>query len=173
MNMYYCVKCKSVSDTDKCPACGSWQTRTPEADDICLLAERPYIQASMLAGFLDRKGIPYMVQSRSLKPQGPTMGIRAIYVSYDRLAEAQAAEVELFAADETVQPAGAVQDGDPAGVLSMPEPLSDSDIYGLEKMSREELKEYRNRLTATLREMKKREETIRDVMDEIDFMLEE
>lgn len=40
-------------------------------------------------------------------------------------------------------------------------------------MSREELKEYRNRLTATLREMKKREETIRDVMDEIDFMLEE
>ena len=31
----------------------------------------------------------------------------------------------------------------------------------------------RNRLAATLREMKKREETIRDVMDEIDFMLEE
>ena len=163
MKTYYCSKCKRIIDTEKCLACGSWQTRIPQEDDLCLLTERDYVQSTMLADILNQKGIPFMTQSRAIKGCGLTMGPRAFYVSYDRLAEAQAAEDGLF-----------TEDGEP--VQAAEEPAADApedpDLYGLENKSYEELKAIRKRLTNTLREIREREDAIRDTIDEIDYLME-
>ena len=169
MNMYYCSKCKRIIDTEKCLACGSWQTRAPQAEDLCLLTERGYVQSTILADVLNQKGIPFMTQSRAIKGCGLTMGPRAFYVSYDRLAEAQAAEDDLFPEEGGDT---AAEGEEPLTVLSAPEPLKDEDIYGLGEKSPEELNAYRKQLTDTLREIKEREAAIRDVIDEIDYLLE-
>ena len=163
METYYCPKCKRVIDTEKCLACGSWQTRVPQEDDLCLLTERDYVQSTILADILTQKGIPFMTQSRAIKGCGLTMGPRAFYVSYDRLAEAQEAEDGLF-----------TEDGEPVPAAEEPaaDTPEDPDLYGLEDKSSEELKEIRKRLTETLRGIKQREAAIRDTIDEIDYLID-
>ena len=49
----------------------------------------------------------------------------------------------------------------------------EQDVYKLDGMNRDELILYRKKLRETLRSIMNREETLRDIIDEVDYMIED
>ena len=179
----YCENCYRLVESDPCPHCGS-PVRNPEPRDSCFLTEQGYVQATILADILTQNRIPYMTKMRSIKGCGPIMmGNRLFYVPYQLLEDARIVVEELFYTHEEEdgndQPVEGMLKGgdeafDPEEIDSLPE------SFVPEKMTPEELNLFRKKLGATMKALKIREkinrermDLLRDLIDEVDFAIEE
>ena len=179
----YCEKCNQVFETELCPSCGSEGTRIPEPGDLCFLTEQGYVQATILADILTQSGIPYMTKMRSIKGCGTIMmSNRLFYVACRNLEAAQAVVEELFYSHQEDGENDSPVEGmlrEDAEVFS-PEEIDDLDGCVPENMSLEELTRFKEKLSATLKEMKVQERlckerinVLRDMIDETDYVIDD
>ena len=63
--MLYCPNCQILYDEGRCPACGRALGREPRSGDLCVLTEKPQIEADMLEDVLRQNGIKCLKQSVS------------------------------------------------------------------------------------------------------------
>lgn len=142
----YCTVCSRIVETEKCPHCGSLETRMPESSDYFFLTEVTGSMAVVLEGALKKRGIPYRMHTTEMDR---IYMFRSFYVSYSRIDDAfkvihdlwgeqvpHLNESELFAAEE----------------------IDQMDIGLLEDMSLEDLKSYKDKITKTLKAIKYREQ---------------
>lgn len=57
--MYYCDRCRTVTETEPCPVCGKQVLSEANADTICFLVEKEMLWGEMFAGILKGNGIPF------------------------------------------------------------------------------------------------------------------
>ena len=179
----YCEKCSRIVESDPCPFCKCGPVREAEPADPCFLTEQGYVQATILADILTQSGIPYMTKMRSIKGCGTIMmSNRLFYVACRNLEAAQAVVEELFYTHQEDGENGSPVEGmlrEDAEVFS-PEEIDDLDGCVPENMSLEELTRFKEKLSATLKEMKVQERlckerinVLRDMIDETDYVIDD
>ena len=99
----YCPRCMKLIEDARCPECGG-AGREPQAEDLCLAAEKDGVFAGMLEDVLRQEQIPCL--SRGVLGAGLSsiVGMRAevigLYVPYAMLDRAQELDRELFGGQE-------------------------------------------------------------------------
>ena len=66
---FLCTKCLNLVETDPCPVCGGSgaDLREPRPEDECYLCTQVNRYGAMLAGALDRVGIPFRIMTSAHK----------------------------------------------------------------------------------------------------------
>ena len=179
----YCEKCSRAVESDPCPYCNCGPVREAEPGDPCFLTEQGYVQATILADILTQNRIPYMTKMRSIKGCGTIMmSNRLFFVAFRDLEAARNVVNDLFYTHEeeaeNAQPVEGMLRED-AEVFS-PEEIDDLDGCVPENMNLEELTRFREKLSATLKEMKVQERlckerisVLRDMIDETDYVIDD
>ena len=169
-----CLKCRRLVEEDPCPFCGSAETREPVQEDACYLAEMDSPRAALLAGTLEKAGIPFRVQTSRV---GKIKLFRVFYVPYDRLEDAWSEVQRLWGED---QPASAVPGEDPGPELFSGDEIDRMEAAGLDDMDLEELKAYRSRIIRTLKAIrimeqkwKERSNILLDMKEEAEYLIDD
>lgn len=99
----YCPHCNVLTDSEKCPVCGSRDLRMPIGEDYCYLAEKETIWAGALSDLLTQNGIPYVTKNLLgaglAAKMGPAMERVRFYVPYAHYRDARELEQEFFSRD--------------------------------------------------------------------------
>ena len=142
----YCTVCSRIVETEKCPHCGSQETRMPYSNDYCWLTEVTGSMAVLLEGALAKEGIPYRMHTTSM---GKVYMFRSFYVPYSRIEDASQAIDELWGERPPVL--------DENELFSVEE-IDQMDIGLLEDMRLEDLKTYKDKINKTLKAIKYQEQ---------------
>ena len=107
--MMYCETCGHLVEENRCPNCGSRSLREPKEKDPCFLTEQDFVSSGILEDILKQNGIPFLRKNVlgagvAIKV-GPMLDRGRFYVAYDQLSKAQELAEELFAPDESADPA--------------------------------------------------------------------
>ncbi|MBQ8835092.1 MAG: hypothetical protein IJ001_09260 [Oscillospiraceae bacterium] len=101
----YCPNCNLLTDSPRCPACGSKNIRLPMSEDYCRLAELDTIWKDALADILTQHNIPFVTKNvlgAGLAARiGPALEKIRFYVPYRCLEAARALHQGFFAGAQT------------------------------------------------------------------------
>lgn len=98
----YCAACNLLTESARCPICGSRELRVPLGSDYCFLTEKEPLWSNALEELLTDNGIPCV--TKSTLGAGLTSKIGSLqerirfYVPYLKLKTAKALEEEFFSA---------------------------------------------------------------------------
>jgi len=164
----YCTVCSHIVETEKCPHCGSLETRVPENSDYFFLTEVTGSMAVVLEGALKKKGIPYRMHTTVMDR---VYMFRSFYVSYSRIDDAFKVIHELWGEQ--------VPDLDENELFSAEE-IDQMDVGLLEDMSLEDLKSYKGKINKTLKaikyqeqQWKQRSNLLLDMKEEVENLIED
>lgn len=168
-----CMKCRHLVETEKCPVCGSTDTRPPEAADPCFLVAVDGPRSALLAGTLERENIPFrMLTTRA----GKIKMYRAFFVPFERIDDAITVTENLW------------KDGDPVSAelfelsseLFAGDEIDNMEASQLDDLSREDLQAYLEKIRKTLKEIrleeqrwKQRTNRLLDMKEEAEALLED
>ena len=171
---FLCTKCLNLVETDPCPVCGGSgaDLREPRPEDECYLCTQVNRYGAMLAGALDRVGIPFRMMTSAHK----TSMTRRFYVPYGEFD--RAVEVIRDAFEEPEPMSDDVFASDPN--LFSGEEIDNMEMADLDRLSLEELNVYLNKVNRTMKELRNQERKwkernirLMDMREEIENLLEE
>ena len=98
----YCESCGILTETGRCPSCGSRELRVPLPGDYCFLTEKELLWSNAMEELLTDNGIPTVTKNTlgaGLPSKIGAMQERVrFYVPYLKLKQAKALEEEFFSA---------------------------------------------------------------------------
>ena len=98
----YCPNCNMLTDSRRCPGCGSLRMRLPLGEDYCRLAELDAIWKDALSDILTQNGIPFVTRNvlgAGLAAKiGPALEKIRFYVPYRCLEAARILQHSFFSA---------------------------------------------------------------------------
>ncbi|MBR5962002.1 MAG: hypothetical protein IKZ98_13545 [Clostridia bacterium] len=163
-----CTRCSQLVETQTCPHCGSAETRVPEGDDYCKLAEVTGSMAVVLEGALAKKGIPYRMHTTTMDK---VYMFRSFYVPYSRIDDAYITLHELWGDEPPVLD---------ENELFAPEEIDGMDVSQVEDLSLEELTAYKDKIMKTLKaikyqeqQWKQRSNLLLDMKEEVENLIED
>ena len=164
----YCTVCSHIVDTEKCPHCGSLETRVPENSDYFFLTEVTGSMAVVLEGELKKRGIPYRMHTTEMDK---VYMFRSFYVSYSRIDDAFKVIHELWG-----EPVPHLNENE----LFAAEEIDRMDVSQVENLSLEELTAYKDKIMKTLKAIKYREQQwkersnlLLDMKEEVENLIED
>ena len=96
----YCSNCNLLTDSHRCPSCGSRNVRLPMREDYCRLAELDTIWKDALSDILTQHGIPFVtshILGAGLAAKiGPALEKIRFYVPYSYWEMAKALHQSFF-----------------------------------------------------------------------------
>ena len=170
----FCVRCKCLTEEEVCPSCGGTELREPVDGDECRLVGLDWTRTAAFAELLNRSGIPFRehIGMPGGKYHGPS---RVFYVPFRCLEDARTELENLFAILDGVPTKEEAAEGFFEG-----DEIDGMEAADLDNLSPEELKAYSRKITRTLKWIKAQEQAwkertnrLRDMKEEIEYLLDE
>ncbi len=171
---FLCTKCLNLVETDPCPVCGGSgaDLREPRPEDECYLCTQVNRYGAMLAGALDRVGIPFRIMTSAHK----TSLASRFYVPYGEFDRAVEVIRDAFEEPEPMSDDAFASDPN----LFSGEEIDNMEMADLDRLSLEELNVYLNKVNRTMKELRNQERKwkernirLMDMREEIENLLEE